>query len=275
MEVLAKSIKFSKKLRIIPVGDIHWGNPACDTKKIDQLLNWILKKEDTYMIGVGDYCDGITWQDKRFSGKLTADAMDDLTYTLNRERDKIVDKLTPLAEAGKIIGLGEGNHEESLGKRYSYNMMGDVCSKRFLNVKYLGYSPLTRLSLEKKSNPGKIRNVIIYMHHGWGGGRKPGASINKLVDAIASYDCDIVISGHDHGKVGSRWPRLGITPRGKPELVYKTVILARSGTFLRTNALGYTTYSEKFGYPPSDLGVVKINIEFKGKDKRLSMHVSE
>ena len=275
MEVLAKSIKFSKKLRIIPIGDIHWGNPACDNKEIDQLLNWILKKEDTYMLGMGDYIDGVTWQDKRFSGKLTAEAMDDLTYTLNRERDMIVKKFEPLAEAGKIIGLLEGNHEYMLGQRYSFNMMGDVCSKRFLNVTNLGYSCFIRLSIQKKNSPDRVKNVIIYAHHGFGGGRKPGAALNRMADAMTNYDADILLSGHDHQKSGKRMVRLGITSKGTPKVTAKPVIIGKTGTFLRTADKGQTTYSERFGFPPTDVGSIKITIEFKGKDKELEMHISE
>lgn len=41
---------------LIPFGDIHRFSPLCDTKKWYEFLDWAKSKENTYFIGMGDYC---------------------------------------------------------------------------------------------------------------------------------------------------------------------------------------------------------------------------
>jgi hypothetical protein len=69
--------------------------------------------------------------------------------------------------------------------------------------------------------------------------------------------------------------RLGIDESNPPNIVHKPVIVAATGSYLKTAIKGDTTYSERKGYPPTDLGVIKIKITFIGHDKVLDMHVSE
>jgi hypothetical protein len=224
------------------------------------------------MIGTGDYLDLIVKTDqKRFTGTaLDDESLKNIDNLIGFNIDRIVDELRPLKD--KILGLATGNHEEEIKKRHSIDVTKTICDR--LDVPYLGYSFFYRLTVKKKRG-GLKRNCIIYGHHGFGGGRKPGASVNKLIDAITSYDADIILSGHDHYKIGTRHTRMGITPSGKPKLVRKPVVVARTGTFLKTCMEGDITYSERMGYPPTDLGVVRIDISFQGRDKELDIHVSE
>ena len=273
MEVAARDITFNNYLTIVPISDLHLGSSACDVTKLEATRKWVLEKPDRLVIGVGDYADLILRQDmKRFEAGCTNIKAKDLDQMLNIQRDMVIDFFKPLADAGRLLGLGEGNHEYEMHRRHSFDLMSDVCKK--LKVPNIGYSFFYRLSLKKKRG-GVVRNCVIYGHHGFGGGRKPGASINKLVDMSTVYDADIIISGHDHYKLGKRLIRLCVTPSGKPRIINKPVVIARTGTFLRTSIEGFTTYSEKNGFPPTDTGNVRIYINFKGHEKNLDIHVSE
>jgi hypothetical protein len=274
MEAVADRLEFKDSLTLIPIGDIHLGSPACDSQKLSETIKWVLGRPDTYVIGMGDYADLVVRQDlKRFTGSCVSEDMRDwLDGILNQQRRLVVEKFKPLAEAGRLLGLAEGNHEASIKKHHSYDIMKDICS--MLETPYLGYSFFYRLTLKKK-NLGVKRNLIIYGHHGFGGGRKPGSSVNRLLDSANSYDADIVLSGHDHQKLGKRHIRLGVTQNGEPRIVHKPVVLARTGTFLKTAINGHTTYSEQFGFPPTDTGVVRIDVRIKGRQKELDIHVSE
>lgn len=225
-------------------------------------------------MGLGDYADMIVRQDlKRFTGTITkADLMDMLDDMLNAQINLVMKKLKPLADKGKILILGEGNHEFSTKQHHSFDVTKELC--RRLNVPYGGYSFFYRWTV-KKRNSNTERNVVIYAHHGYGAGRTTGGSINKLENAVKSYDADILLSSHDHMKMGTRFIRLGITNNGKPTIVHKPVILAKTGTFLKTCEVGDTMYAERMGFPPTDLGVVKIKINFEGHDKRINLHISE
>ena len=275
MEVFAKELKFKEKLRLIPFSDLHLGSRAATETKFKRLVDWILSKPDTYAIGLGDYCDAVLRQDmKRFSGKCTKDELLDLLDSaINEQRNLVIKYLKPLADNGRLLGLCEGNHEESLKKHHSFDMLKDVCHA--LNVPYLGFSFFYRLTLSKIEKKPTKRSLVIYGHHGFGSSRKPGASLNRKVDMISSYDADIILMGHDHHKFGSRMIKLGITPYGIPRIVHKPVIVAATGSFLKSVVQGDTTYSEKYGYRPNDIGVVRIDIRMSGRFHDFDIHCSE
>lgn len=274
MEVAASDVVFKNRLNLIPFSDLHFGSKASDEKRFDRLIKWILSKEDTYAIGLGDYSDSIIRQDlKRFSANATKDDM--LIYLdnlLNEQRDLVINKLKPLADAKRLLGLGLGNHEHAISKHHSYDMMKDIC--RELKTPYLGYSFLYRWRIKKASDNTR-RNVIIYGHHGFGASRKGGAAMNKREDILCKYDADVILCGHDHHKMGRRLIRLGITSNGEPKIIHKPVIIAATGSFMKTCIQGDTTYAEMAGYPPNDIGVVKITMDIVGKDHNLDIHVSE
>ena len=68
MELHDFTVKIPKRktISIIPTGDWHLGSAACDVDKLKELLNWIKKTPDVYVIGLGDYIDAINLSDKRF-----------------------------------------------------------------------------------------------------------------------------------------------------------------------------------------------------------------
>ncbi len=273
MEVAAKDIDFeNKRITLVPIGDLHLGSRACDEKRITRLTEWILARPDTYVIGMGDYAELIPRQDaRRFDADSIKPALlKNLDNLIPIQRDMIIDTFSGLAAEGRLLGLLAGNHEMSIKKNYSMDIMEEVCTK--LDTPNLGFSCLYRLTLK---HPRRSRNVVVYAHHGWGGGRKPGSSINKLIDLMSSYEADIYLSGHDHEKIGKRQPRLSITSSGKPRLRSTPAILGRTGTFLRTAQQGTTNYAEVAGYPPTDLGVLRIDIRMVGKHEELDLHVSE
>jgi UDP-2,3-diacylglucosamine pyrophosphatase LpxH len=275
LETALRKINFQKEVTLIPVGDLHLSSRACAERHIDRLIQYIMKKEDCYMIGVGDYSDLIIRQDiKRFMGSCGKRELNDvLDSALNEQRNIVIKKFKPLADAGKILGLGEGNHEYDIKKYHSFDVMQDICSA--LKVPYLGTSYFYKLILKRKKG-STCRNVVIWGHHGFGqGGYTIGGAINKRARMFQHYDADIIIMGHDHQKFGTRMIRLGIDDANPPNIIHKPVIVGATGSYLKTAIKGDTTYSERKGYPPTDLGVIKITISFEGHDAKLAMHVSE
>lgn len=272
METASKRIVFTDRIRLIPFSDLHLGSSASHEGKFKDLVKWILSKPDCYAIGLGDYADLITRQDaKRFCGtSVKREILEHIDSLLNEQRDLVVKHLKPLADAGRLLGLVRGNHEDTIHKHYSYDLMRDVCKE--LNVFNLGYSCFYRLHLKKKTL-GVKRDIVMYCHHGFGSSRMSGAAMNKREALFARFDADIILMGHDHHKFGKRSIRIGIDGAGR--IVHKPVIIAATGSFLKTLVQGDTTYSEKFGYPPNDIGVVRIDIRFTGKNKVVDIHVSE
>jgi hypothetical protein len=272
MEVAATFIEFKDTFKLIPLFDMHIGAAACDENKLDRTIKQILDTPDCYTIIGGDMADAILRQDfKRYmhgcANQEISDALDD---ALNITTRQVIDKLKALAEAGKILGVMSGNHEISMQKHHSYNLTRAVCeglnSISDTHIPQLGYSCLYRITL-KSADTSTKRNWVLYAHHGFGGGRKKGSSINNLIGLQESIEADCYIMGHDHKKIATRGTRLSITGRGEPRLVAKSVAFVRAGTFLKSYLDGgKVTYSEQAGYPPVPTGSVKIEVSMGRRD---------
>lgn len=259
----------------MPIGCTHLGAKACAKDKLRRQINWCVERDNVYSILMGDMADFIVRQDsKRFrvssvDPELVAKGLDSLT---DHQVEMVIDYFKKYAETGRILGAIRGNHEDSILQHHSTDVHMRICDG--LGIKDLGYSAFIRLTLQK-TDSGTKRNCVIYAHHGYGSSRRSGSSVNRLEDTIMKYDCDIVLQSHDHQKLGKRFIRLHVSPSGIPKIRHKPIIVARTGTFLRTAIEGDTTYSEKAGYPPTDIGVVKITANFQGHGKELDLHVSE
>lgn len=273
METSSRKIDFSNELTLIPFSDLHLGSRACSERKIDRLFQKILNTHDCYAIGLGDYADLVVKNDmKRFMGSCTkAELLNTLDAAINQQRNIVIEKLKPLADAGKLLGLAEGNHEYSIKQHHSYDIMQDIC--KALAVPYLGYSFFYNLVLSKK---GTRRGVVtIYGHHGFGSSKRGGSAINKREDLTMKYDADIYLMGHDHHAGGKRLVRLYADKGATPRIVQKPIIVAATGSFLKTSISGDITYSEKAGYMPNFLGAVEITIDYTGSFHDLEMHIKE
>ena len=263
MEINKITITYEKKgekFRLIPIGDLHIGNRGCDIKKIKDLISWIAEKENTYWIGMGDYLEAINYTDKRFDPSSVAkkylDCLDNLVEEQKADFISLFEKIKH-----RCIGLHTGNHEDAIRRFYHVDVVNDI-AKEF-NVKNLRYSAFTILQFARSKENWKtkaMRNFIIFSTHGRAGGRKGGNKINRLEDLMAWFDADVYLMGHSHKKILTTVTQLSvITGKKNSTLIYKKKIGAVTGSFLQGYALGgLTSYTERWEYPPTDLGVIKI-----------------
>uniref|UniRef100_A0A6M3JL23 Putative calcineurin-like phosphoesterase n=1 Tax=viral metagenome TaxID=1070528 RepID=A0A6M3JL23_9ZZZZ len=241
---------YGDTIKIKPVSDVHLGSRHCDLKALRAYLGEPDSK--TYLIGLGDMMDCIIVSDtKRYRKSGDAIESDDI---INASVDQWVDMLTPFK--AQIIGLGIGNHEDTIVKRCSVNPIKLLCDR--LTVPYLGYSFLLRLNFREEQ--GRGRTVIIRGHHGWGGGsRTQGADLTKFSRDVAQFDADLFLYGHVHRLQYDTVPRLSLVG---DVLTARDKHLIICGTFLKTYS-GSTdvTYAESAGYPPAKIGGAIINIK--------------
>jgi hypothetical protein len=165
-----------------------------------------------------------------------------------------------------------GNHEETIRLKYN-NDIGYQLSKE-LEAPCLGYDGWVRLQFSRKSPEQRSRtsNTIyhIYITHGHCGAGKSGAKVNKLEDIATFMDADIILMGHGHKKViAPPVLKLGLDKEGN--LTTRKQIAVMCGSFLRSYVENATTYGEKKGYSPCDLGVVKIMFKPDIKDCHASL----
>ena len=247
---------YGEEWKLKPIFDVHAGNKDCD---LNEFKKFMADSDDkTLFIGGGDLIDAVITKDIKRYRKSADDTDGDAI--IDEQIDIICEILRPYSH--KIIGLGAGNHEDTILKYCGTNptkRMCDILSDDKHKIQYLGYSCLVRLVFELKQG-GAVRTIIIRQHHGWGGGsRTRGANITKYERDIGKWDADIFLYGHVHQKQFDRTPRLGL--RGLL-LVSRPQLMVICGSYLKTYSTDANpTYSEVKGFPPNEIGGVTIQMK--------------
>jgi hypothetical protein len=268
------NIKFQKygvPIYFMATGDWHVGSTAHDGKKFIEYLEEA-KRLGAFLVGTGDYIDLMSTSERFGYSQVqfheqTRNSFDKFVVARVTELSKVIKKYF----GNRIIGLGGGNHYYTL----SYGLTSDELLCQMLECKYLGVNSLTRVIFDYDKSSNSSLKADICIHHGLSGGRTPGTSINKLNEMANNFDADIFLQGHDHNRVIDYKNRLGLSANGK--FVNRRLLLARTGTFLKTYEVNKPSYGVDALYPPSDLGGVKISITphrthpFISKTKRQDM----
>lgn len=241
--------KYGDEFNLKPLADVHLGAKACDELAFKRYL--ADSDERTHFIGVGDLLDSIIVTDPRY--RKAGDGTE-AEAVIDEQIDRMVALLKPYSE--RILGLGDGNHEDTITRRCGTNPTKRICET--LGVPFLGFSWLYRLQFTVSG--GRGRTVTIRGHHGWGGGsRTQGADLTKYARDVSYYDADLFLYGHVHRRQHDEVPRLSLV--GK-DLIAKPKVMVLCGTFLKTLSSDESpTYSEAKGYPPVSIGGATVTIK--------------
>ena len=231
------------------ITDTHLGSCAVNEKALRRDIAEI--EADPFAIWTfgGDWAEFISPTDKRFDPTEVADwiSVADLADIAKVQCAHTARLFGPIAD--KCIGAIGGNHGLFIARTHHRNPHADICSK--LDIPNLGYDgAFINLRFQRKG--GSTRTYRIAMLHGWGGGRQPGGKMNKLRDALAAYDADIILLGHLH--VRYRLSAMTYTCT-KSRVVVKKRVAVLGGTYL--DGAGYAL---RAGYPPAEIGGVMISI---------------
>jgi len=249
---------------LVPLGDIHLGNVGCEIGKAKEMIEWIRTHKNTYWIGMGDYIDAINYMDKRFDQTTVAEPYrSNLSNAISNQTRDVIKILMPIKD--KCLGLHRGNHEETIRLRTQYDVMYEMW--KALDSKLLNDTAITRLSFMDESGHGSA--FEIFSTHGSGGGKKGGGIINKLEDMITYVDADVYLQGHVHRKETETKSTLYLDTHGN--LKVKKRVLGVTGCFLHGYQEGVSSYVEKWGFPPTDTGAIKLMFNPRKHD----VHVSE
>ena len=242
--------KYGQIFTLKPLFDVHLGNKYCDKKELVKYLSGC--DENTYLIGGGDLLDSIITKDIKRYVKHADDTASDAI--IDEQIENLYDILKPYRN--RIIGLGTGNHENSVNKYHGTNPTRRLC--KMLDTTSLGFSWLVRIGF--KENGARGRLLVIRGHHGWGGGsRTQGADLTKYSKDITYWDADMFLYGHVHKRQSDKIDRMGLVGA---KLVSRPKWIFICGTFLKTlSDTDEATYSEEKGYPPVSIGGVNITIK--------------
>lgn len=272
--------KFNEPVYLIPFGDVHRFADNCDIDRWKDFLEWAKNKPRCYFLGMGDY-DDLASTSERHALRVAR-----VHDTTERSLDDVAKKRTlDLVKElsfmkGRLIGLIEGNHHWQFSSGITSTQL--MCQE--LGCRYLGTSAFIALffSYNKGSH---ILSTDIWAHHGFGGGGKPGGSINSVLRMAETAEADIFLSGHDHKKGAMFVSRLYLSKSGHGvHLKHRKILLGKTGSFQKGYVDGKSNYPVSKCMAPSDLGVIKIELTPKRKtwiengkqleEKHLDIHAS-
>lgn len=252
-------------LVIAPIGDLQWSGERGPTAKdiLRRHLDRCMELNAVFL-GLGDYTDFMSPSNRtRLKSaalyETAEDVIDDKALELVWE---VYEKFLKPTK-GRWLGLLEGHHFTQL-------KTGETTDQRLcqlLDAKFLGTSAYIRLKFKQSTMEG---NVVLWAHHGCGGGSTAGAPLNKLERAFARWEgADIFLMGHTTKSPADRIPRPYPRWRGRgaPDLVHREVLLVNTGGFAKAYQVGSMQgrtqrggYAERGMMQPSSLGAPLIFI---------------
>lgn len=180
-------------VQIVPLGDLHIGSKQCDMQAVKSTINDILLTKDKYCILLGDLCDTAL--------KNSKTDIYDAQLSISEQLALVERLLQPLADAGKILAMVSGNHENRVSREVGIDFSKVIAQD--IGIEHLYRKELAFLKL--RINPKQGYHYPVYafaVTHSNGGGNV--AFINKnqqFGNLIEGLDC--LITGHTHKPVVS------------------------------------------------------------------------
>lgn len=260
MEIGYKKLEFSSSsdtLTIFALGDLHLASAAFEERQFRQLVSRIQKRRNAIWFSMGDLGENIIIKDARFDqSSLRAQYRYNLHRLPQLEAEELSELLRPIKS--KCCGLIEGNHENALRRKFSYDLTWELCNR--FGWKHLSSEALYRLYIKW---PNRNYNALdIFLAHGYGGGRKWGSKINKLSDIAAGVRADIYLLAHVHSQGAIKEVELRLPAQGKLKLLQKERLGIIVPSFYKTYQEGTDTYASKMLYPPSIIGHSEIYVRY-------------
>lgn len=227
-----------KKLVIHPLSDTHVAADRHQRGKLQKRIDYILAQDESHrVICHGDWADIRNKDGKSFAhGVMTPD----------QEFDELMALLTPLAKANRIDLVMPGNHEDRIKKVVGFDFMAKLAAALGVYQKYSAGPCILRHTFGPKN---KVVEGLV--HHGFGGGRKPGASFNNLLELGRwKVDIDYVIMGHVHYCGGFK----SVYYLGAPAKIHE-VTHALTGAYV-----DHEHYAQNFGLHPSYVGSPRLYV---------------
>jgi len=252
----------SNEIEIVPLGDLHIGDPNCNIDLIKQTIDYIANTKNCYCILNGDLMNNALKTSKSDSYLET--------MPMEEQQEKLVELLYPIKD--KILMLAQGNHEYRSSLlcgidplRYVARSLGLLEKGRYCTGAYL----LTLL-FGKRNGTDKLTNayVVFGIHGGSGGGRRAGSTANALEDMNKIIpNADLYLHSHTHTQILYPDSIFIYNPMSK-------TLQRHYRTYYNTNSfLEYGGYAEMKGYKPTDTypNVLRIRmIRDGGKMRKLT-----
>lgn len=242
MKVIKHTIDTTEDIQILPLSDLHIGDPHADIKFIKECIKKIEETPNMFTVIDGDClnCGIVGSKSCIYTESVTP--MEAL--------EMVTEMFQGLADSGKILAVLPGNHEERIFKTDGVDMTRLMAAQ--LGIRDL-YSPTSALLFLKfgtssRDRSGKRKQVYtVYINHGnGGGGRRAGSKINALEDMSRVCIADIYVMGHTHQPASFR-KQIIVPNHQNGSVTYQELLFVNTAAFLDWSG----SYGDRGGYQPN------------------------
>lgn len=269
----------SSRVLITPLADVHVGTVFCDEALFRRWVRWIADDPWHFWIGLGDMAELINRRDPRHREDWNARWLWGKADVAQAQIEFLLDHLAPIRD--RCLGLLRGNHEEEMLRVYERDVYYDLVQGLKVHPDQrlaLGMEGFLRLRFIREGIPKDAQVFDFYLHHGYGGGRLPGADALALGRLATSFDFDVALLGHRHRVLCFEGVRKGLATggRGRLRIVTRDWRAALCGSFRNEYLEGVEVegYAVRKGYPPTATGPITVQVEvFHGQDSERHLRV--
>lgn len=261
-----------ESVELIPIGDVHIGNPLCAESEFAKVVEYIKQEPSDpkcarVCILNGDLTECIT------KGSL-GDVFDGQVYSPQTQIALMTKYLLPLTETskkyphGKIVSFCFGNHDHQRQyKESGISVATSIACNLGLEDRSSADGCYSFLKVRSMYCSKRKDNVCytIYNQHMSGGGSTIGAKANRVNKISNGIIADLIIGSHVHTPM--TFKEDVIMPRTNRYMLVQQTI-----TYVITNAfLYYGDYSQRAGMKPATISVPIIYL-YQNREVREANH---
>lgn len=249
-----EAISIDREIEIIPISDLHFGDPDFNLQLFSDTLDYILAKENRYVILNGDLVNNALPSSPSDTWGEMMSPTEQILY--------VAEQLKPIKD--RIISVVSGNHELRSWKNDGIDLTQWLCAELGIKERYDPNMCVDFITLKNEIRNKKTKKrdfegkylVTLNHRHGNAGGKKIGSKANALQDMISVIDCDIYLLGHSHQELGFKQDFFRIDRSHKK-------VQQITKTFVNCNAfLRFGGYGARLGFAPSTMQVPRIIVRF-------------
>lgn len=210
-ELIQHSFPGGHDITVIPIADVHLGNPGCMEQQFIQFIKTVKDTPNVYLILGGDLIENGT-------RNSIGDAVFRQTMPPSDQKREMSNILEPVRD--RILCFTDGNHERRSSKDVDDSPTYDIAVKLDLETLYRPNICFVNIQLGDVGNRNlnsKYRpSYTIVVTHGTGGGVYTGAALNKaermgwVIDGM-----DALIVGHHHKAFSTQPGKIQIDAHNK------------------------------------------------------------
>lgn len=212
---------------LMVIADLHIGDPLVAMRAVQQRLDYAAKHDNCFVILNGDLINNAV--------KTSISDIYSEIHSPQQAIDKAVELLSPLAQAGKILCITDGNHERRTYRNDGISPTHVIADRLGITDRLTDTSACLHLTVGKQA-------YTVYCTHGSGGGRMVSGKMLKLDRLADIVDADVYIMSHVHQPGAYRRGYFRIK-NGKSTLIEKLFVLTAA-------TLGYGGYADLAGMQP-------------------------